>query len=88
MLFEQTRVRVIGVCFGHQVIGRALGVEVKRNEKGWEAGILPVPLLPRGKYICSTIQSGEGVRVPLRLLAAGEDRSTPAHVTLIYIVGS
>lgn len=51
MLFEQTRVRVLGVCFGHQVIGRALGVEVKRNEKGWEAGVLPVPLLPRGKEL-------------------------------------
>jgi len=51
VLFEQTRVRVIGVCFGHQVIGRALGVEVKRNEKGWEAGVLPIPLLPRGKEL-------------------------------------
>ncbi|VEU19321.1 DEKNAAC100725 [Brettanomyces naardenensis] len=33
------KVKLIGVCFGHQVIGRALGLPVGRNSLGWEIGI-------------------------------------------------
>lgn len=49
ILEEQTRVRVIGVCFGHQVIGRALGAKVSRNKHGWEASVTPVHLSSRGQ---------------------------------------
>jgi GMP synthase-like glutamine amidotransferase len=28
----------VGICFGHQVIGRALGGKIGRNDKGWELG--------------------------------------------------
>ncbi|KAH3680364.1 hypothetical protein WICPIJ_008304 [Wickerhamomyces pijperi] len=30
---------VVGICFGHQIIGRAIGGSVGRNDKGWELGI-------------------------------------------------
>lgn len=46
---EQDRVRVIGVCFGHQIVGRALGCVVDRNEKGWEISITNVSLNDVGK---------------------------------------
>ncbi|OLN95729.1 putative glutamine amidotransferase-like protein C13C5.04-like protein 1 [Colletotrichum chlorophyti] len=45
------RVRVIGVCFGHQIIGRSLGVEVKRSELGWEVAVVDVNLTPKGKEL-------------------------------------
>jgi len=32
---ETGRIRVVGVCFGHQIIGRAMGARLGRNEKGW-----------------------------------------------------
>lgn len=51
VLEEQTRVRAIGVCFGHQIIGRALGAKVGRNKRGWEASVTSVPLSSRGREL-------------------------------------
>lgn len=45
------RVKVIGVCFGHQIVGRALGCGVGRNEEGWEAAVCGVDLNEKGKEI-------------------------------------
>ncbi|KAK3400356.1 class I glutamine amidotransferase-like protein [Sordaria brevicollis] len=42
-------VKVIGVCFGHQIVGRALGQTVERNEKGWEVSVTRVGLTEAGK---------------------------------------
>jgi len=51
LLEEQDRVRIIGVCFGHQILGRALGVKVGRSPGGWEVSVLPVELSPKGKEL-------------------------------------
>lgn len=51
ILEEQSRVRVIGVCFGHQIIGRALGANIVRNIDGWEASVTPVHLSSRGQEL-------------------------------------
>ena len=47
------RVRVIGVCFGHQIVGRALAGDkaVGRNDKGWEAAVDKVQLTTKGKEL-------------------------------------
>lgn len=50
-LSKQDRVRIIGVCFGHQILGRALGVKVGRSDDGWEISVLPVELSAKGKEI-------------------------------------
>ena len=51
ILFEQTRVRLVGVCFGHQIIGRALGQKVGRSEGGWEISVTPMQLTAKGKEL-------------------------------------
>ncbi|KAL7267377.1 hypothetical protein RUND412_010038 [Rhizina undulata] len=51
ILENQSRVRVVGVCFGHQIIGRALGAKVERNEKGWEAAVTEIQLTAKGKEL-------------------------------------
>ena len=43
--------RIIGVCFGHQIVGRAMGARLGRNERGWEASVVDVDLTPKGKEI-------------------------------------
>lgn len=48
---EGGRVRVVGVCFGHQVVGRAMGVEVGVSELGWEVAVTEVELSDEGKKV-------------------------------------
>lgn len=50
-VLAQDRVRVIGVCFGHQIVGRAMGVGVGRSDDGWEISVLPVQLTEKGKEL-------------------------------------
>lgn len=50
-ILAQDRVRIIGVCFGHQIVGRALGARVDRGDKGWEMSVTPMELTERGKEL-------------------------------------
>ncbi|KKZ64757.1 hypothetical protein EMCG_09335 [[Emmonsia] crescens] len=50
-ILAQDRVRIIGVCFGHQIIGRALGVKVGPNEGGWEVAVHDMDLTDKGKEL-------------------------------------
>lgn len=45
------RVRVVGVCFGHQIVGRAMGVKVGKSDKGWEVAVTDVDLTEVGKEV-------------------------------------
>ena len=48
---KQDRVRLIGVCFGHQIIGRALDQKVGRSDRGWEVSVTPMELTAKGKEL-------------------------------------
>jgi GMP synthase-like glutamine amidotransferase len=50
-VLKQRRVRIIGVCFGHQIVGRAMGVKLGRNENGWEASVVAIDLTKKGQEI-------------------------------------
>jgi len=52
-VLAQDRVRIIGVCFGHQILGRSLGLPVGRNEIGigWEISVTPMSLTPSGQRL-------------------------------------
>lgn len=45
------RIRVIGVCYGHQIIGRALGAELGRSTSGWEVSVVEHELTEEGKKV-------------------------------------
>ena len=44
-------IRIVGVCFGHQIVGRAMGAKVARSDRGWEASVCEVELTEKGKEI-------------------------------------
>ena len=45
------RVRVVGVCFGHQIVARALGVAVGRCDAGWEVSVTETRLTEKGREV-------------------------------------
>ncbi|KAF8657594.1 hypothetical protein AX16_002175 [Volvariella volvacea WC 439] len=45
------QIRIIGICFGHQIIARALGGTCVPNDGKWEIGPTPLDLTPLGKKI-------------------------------------
>lgn len=41
---DSMKKKVLGICFGHQVLGRALGGKVGRNAAGWDIGVTDINL--------------------------------------------
>ena len=51
-VLAQCQARVIGVCYGHQIVGRALGAKVARSDGGaWEVSVCQVNLTEKGKEL-------------------------------------
>ncbi|TBU55537.1 class I glutamine amidotransferase-like protein [Dichomitus squalens] len=48
---EKPKIRLIGICFGHQIIARALGGECVPNDGRWEVGPTPLQLTETGKKL-------------------------------------
>ncbi|KAG5365511.1 putative glutamine amidotransferase-like protein C13C5.04 [Yarrowia sp. C11] len=47
--------KIIGICFGHQILARALGVNGERNPKGWEVASTEIELTETGKKVFSKL---------------------------------
>lgn len=42
---------LVGICFGHQIIARALGGNVTRSTKGWEVAVEKIDLTRNGSVL-------------------------------------
>ncbi|PTB70514.1 class I glutamine amidotransferase-like protein [Trichoderma citrinoviride] len=51
LALKSTDKKIFGICFGHQVIGRALGADVNRNRLGWELSVEGVSLNDQGQEL-------------------------------------
>ncbi|KAI6026501.1 class I glutamine amidotransferase-like protein [Pisolithus microcarpus] len=51
IISEEPNTRLFGICFGHQIIARALGGECTPNDGKWEVAVTTVQLTPLGKSI-------------------------------------
>lgn len=68
---DQARLRLLGICFGHQVIHAALGGHVEKSAKGWGLGAYPVTLYQNLDHMAKGTE--------LKLLAMHQDQViTPA----------
>ncbi|KAJ3492957.1 hypothetical protein NLJ89_g11128 [Agrocybe chaxingu] len=48
---SKPKTKIIGICFGHQIIARALGGECVPNGGHWECGPTPIQLTELGKQL-------------------------------------
>ncbi|CAG8506303.1 9249_t:CDS:2, partial [Dentiscutata heterogama] len=46
---KHQHIKLIGICFGHQIIARAAGGQVIKNPLGWEIGVTEVSLTDIGE---------------------------------------
>ena len=43
--------KIIGICFGHQIVAQALGGKVEMNQKGWELAVRRIIMSENAKGI-------------------------------------
>ncbi|KAJ7489431.1 class I glutamine amidotransferase-like protein [Mycena latifolia] len=48
---ERPALKIVGICFGHQIVARALGGRCVPNDGKWEVGPTPVALTGLGKEV-------------------------------------
>ncbi|KAH7890404.1 class I glutamine amidotransferase-like protein [Phlebopus sp. FC_14] len=51
IISEKPKMKIFGICFGHQIVARALGESCVKNRAGWEVAVTRVQLSPLGKAI-------------------------------------
>ncbi|KAG6373023.1 class I glutamine amidotransferase-like protein [Boletus reticuloceps] len=56
IITEKPSLKLFGICFGHQIVARALGESCVRNPSGWEVAVTTIQLTPLGKAIFGSDQ--------------------------------
>ncbi|GES72851.1 class I glutamine amidotransferase-like protein [Rhizophagus clarus] len=51
---KHPKIRIVGICFGHQIIARARGGQVIKNPLGWEVAVTEFSLTDIGKEVLKT----------------------------------
>jgi GMP synthase-like glutamine amidotransferase len=75
----QGRCRMVGICFGHQIIGEANGCDVRKSERGWGIGVHSYQVEDRHGWMEPPLET---VRLPVSHQDQVEYRGASTWVTL------
>ncbi|XP_021776245.1 gamma-glutamyl peptidase 5-like [Chenopodium quinoa] len=53
---DSLKKKVLGICFGHQILGRALGGKIGRASSGWDIGLRTINLSSSSNKFISTLK--------------------------------
>ncbi len=68
----------VGICFGHQLLARTLGAEVKRAAGGWGVGVLPMSILQQEPWMTPALPT-----VRMQYMHADQVAALPDGATLL-----
>ena len=57
---QTQHIKLVGICFGHQIISLAMGGACVPGENGWEIGVYGNELTEEGRYWWCGDETGEG----------------------------
>ena len=88
---DQERRKVVGICFGAQMIGHALGGEVARAPNGWQVGIKEVTVKAPQPWIIPPVDTfrilhsnaDQILRLPDRIEVLGSSDGVP--ITMVAV---
>lgn len=81
---------MVGICFGHQIIARALGARVDRSTDGWEVAVNAIDLTEAGKELFGRDSLVQITSYPLftssfrMILTAGLQSLHQMHRDIVY----
>jgi GMP synthase (glutamine-hydrolysing) len=78
---DAARTPLIGICFGHQLIARALGGEVRKAAQGWAVGVHGADIVARAPWM-----SGDAGR--FELVVSHQDQVTTLPARAERLAGS
>ncbi|KAI4299176.1 hypothetical protein L6164_032659 [Bauhinia variegata] len=53
---DSMKKKILGICFGHQILGRAVGGKVSRSSTGWDIGVRTVTLSSSSPLALSSLK--------------------------------
>jgi GMP synthase-like glutamine amidotransferase len=80
-LCDQQKAKLIGICFGHQLIADTLGGQAQKSEKGWGLGIMPVKVHQQQSWMVPAIKR-------YSLIVSHQDQVTKLPPNAINLAGS
>ncbi|ORY32901.1 class I glutamine amidotransferase-like protein [Naematelia encephala] len=83
---EYLHLKVVGICFGHQIIASAMGGKSERGDKGWEVGVYGASLSDEGKrWFCEpAVASSENDKIYLEQMHRDHvPRPPPGFITTL-----
>jgi len=81
---HQRKQRLLGVCFGSQIVAMALGGQVAPNTKGWDVGLTGIQLTDAGKNLPLL----SGAPSPLRAYQSHQDIVTELPPGAVQLASS